>query len=279
MTKLSLLVVSARVASYLFLYQPVKTTVPVLPSRFSTMSLKSDDELNYKLLTRDKVEDALAIQAQTMKQENLAIGLGMFEEDGAPEEMLSVFREVIKDGTTLIAVDKKTNELAAVAFNKLHARPKEGVKDELEVFIEENLRHQTCRQLVKLLDDTQCSVDIFERNNTNGALELFYLGTNPRYQGRGIGRQMVEKCIEFGRGLLNGTMKRRSIDGDVLEQHVLPEIIFGVFASNYSQRIADKLGFEVLHEFRYEDYSFAGRKMSERIGDVHKTARLQVLKL
>lgn len=90
---------------------------------------------------------------------------------------------------------------------------------------------------------------------------------------------MVEKCIEFGRGLLNGTMKRTSIDGDVLEQHVLPEIIFGIFASNYSQRIADKLGFEVLHEFRYEDYSFAGRKMSERIGDVHRTARLQVLKL
>ncbi|XP_068985904.1 arylalkylamine N-acetyltransferase 1-like isoform X1 [Bombus flavifrons] len=279
MTELSLPVVSVRVASYLFLYQPVKTTVPVLPFRFSAMSLESDDELNYKLLTRDKVEDALAIQAQTMKQENLAIGLGMFEEDGAPEEMLLVFKEVIKDGTTLIAVDKKTNELAAVAFNKLHARPKEGVKDELEVFIEENLRHQTCRQLVKLLDDTQCSVDIFERNNANGALELFYLGTNPRYQGRGIGRQMVEKCIEFGRGLLNGTMKRTSIDGDVLEQHVLPEIIFGVFASNYSQRIADKLGFEVLHEFRYEDYSFAGRKMSERIGDVHRTARLQVLKL
>lgn len=95
--------------------------VPVLPFRFSAMSLESDDEMNYKLLTRDKVEDALAIQAQTMKQENLAIGLGMFEEDGAPEEMLLVFKEVIKDGTTLMAVDKKTNELAAVAFNKLHA--------------------------------------------------------------------------------------------------------------------------------------------------------------
>lgn len=81
----------------------------------------SDDELVYKLLTRDKVEDALALQAQTMKQENLAIGLGMFEEDGAPEEMNLIFKEIIKDGTTLIAVDKKTNELVAVAFNKLHA--------------------------------------------------------------------------------------------------------------------------------------------------------------
>uniref|UniRef100_V9IMA7 Uncharacterized protein n=1 Tax=Apis cerana TaxID=7461 RepID=V9IMA7_APICE len=84
------------------------------------MSLDCDDELEYKLLTRDKVEDALAIQAETMKQENLAIGLGMFEEDGAPEEMNLLFREVIKDGMTLIAVDKRTDEVAAVAFNKLH---------------------------------------------------------------------------------------------------------------------------------------------------------------
>lgn len=85
-----------------------------------TMSLDSDDELEYKLLTRDKVEDVLAIQAETMKQENLAIGLGMFEDDGAPEEMNLLFREVIKDGMTLIAVDKKTDQVAAVAFNKLH---------------------------------------------------------------------------------------------------------------------------------------------------------------
>ncbi|XP_043523453.1 uncharacterized protein LOC122535735 [Frieseomelitta varia] len=243
------------------------------------MFLDSDDELVYKLLTRDKVEDALALQAQTMKQENLAIGLGMFEDDGAPEEMNLIFKEIIKDGTTLIAVDKKTNELAAVAFNKLHAKPKEGAKDELETFIEENLRHRTCRELIKFLDDVQSKVDVFERYNVNGAMELFYLGTNPRYQGRGIGRQIVEKCIEFGRGLLNGTIKRTSIDGSILEQHVLPEIIYCVVASNYSQRIVDKLGFQVLHEARYDDYSFGGKKMSERIGDVHRTAKLQVLKL
>ena len=139
-----------------------------------------DDELEYKLLTRDKVEDALAIQAETMKQENLAIGLGMFEEDGAPEEMNLLFREVIKDGMTLIAVDKRTDEVAAVAFNKLRvtfhsisitklnlnvsfftrltlylckAKPRKGEKDELDSFIEENLKHQTCRKLIKFLDD------------------------------------------------------------------------------------------------------------------------------
>ncbi|XP_043796788.1 uncharacterized protein LOC122717105 [Apis laboriosa] len=242
------------------------------------MSLDCDDELEYKLLTRDKVEDTLAIQAETMKQENLAIGLGMFEEDGAPEEMNLLFKEVIKDGMTLIAVDKKTDEVAAVAFNKLHAKPRKDEKNELDTFIEENLKHQTCRKLIKFLDDID-NVDIFERYNTNGAMEVFYLGTNPRYQGRGIGRQMMQRCIEFGRGLLNGTRRRTSIDGIILEQSVTPKIIFGVFASNYSQRIADKLGFDVLQEVRYDDYVSNGRKMSERIGSVHKTARLQILKL
>lgn len=123
------------------------------------------------------------------------------------------------------------------------------------------------------------NVDIFERYDTNGAMEVFYLGTDPRYQGRGIGRRMMQECIGFGRGLLNGTRRRTSIDGVILEQSVIPSIIFGVFASNYSQRIADKLGFHVLHEVRYDDYASNGRKMSERIGSVHKTARLQVLKL
>ncbi|OAD54237.1 hypothetical protein WN48_08159 [Eufriesea mexicana] len=297
------------------------------------MSSESENELEYKLLTKDKVEDALAIQAETMKLENLAIGLGMFEEDGAPEEMNLLFREIIKDGTTLVAVDKKTDELVfpnfgivnlSLRFSSnicvcLKAKPRAGEKDELEVFIEENLRYRTCRELVKFLDDVsvswllaellnldrvsasiyslialsaseasvpgfealyiQNSVDIFESYDTKGAMELFYLGTNPRYQGRGIGRQMVQNCIEFGRGLLNGTMKRTSIDGSVLDQHVLPEVIFGLFASNYSQKIADQLNFKCLREIRYDDYTFAGRKMSERIGSVHKTARLQALKL
>ena len=35
----------------------------------------------------------------------------------------------------------------------MKAKPKEGAKDELETFIEENLRHQTCRELIKFLDD------------------------------------------------------------------------------------------------------------------------------
>ena len=243
------------------------------------MSLSSNEQLEFKLLTREKMQEALKIQTETMKQECLAIGFGMFEEAGAVEEMRMLFTEIVKDGSTIMAVDRETDKLAAVAFNKIHARPREGEKDQLEIFIKENLKHRACQELVKFLDRIQMNVDIFKNYNANGAIELFYLGTDPRYQGRGIGSQMVRKCIEFGRGLLNGTMKRSSIDGGVGNEQVLPEFIYGVFASNYSQRIAETMGFEILHEVRYDDYSFAGKKLSEMIGDVHRSARLQGLRL
>ncbi|XP_017887392.1 uncharacterized protein LOC108629305 isoform X2 [Ceratina calcarata] len=216
------------------------------------MSLGSEDGLDYKLLTRDQVEAALAIQRETMHQENLAIGVGMFEEEGAPEEMTLLFRE---------------------------ARPREGQRDELEIFIEGNLKLRTSQGLVKFLDDIESSVDIFERYKASTAMELFYLGTNPQYQGRGIGRKMVHKCIDFARGLSKGTTRRISIDGGALDLDAPPELIFGVFASNFSQRIADKVGFETLHEIRYDDYVFDGKTMAQRIGSDHKTAKFQALKL
>lgn len=122
-------------------------------------------------------------------------------------------------------------------------------------------------------------MDIFERCNADAAMELFYLATDPRYQGRGIGREMVQKCIEFCRGLSDGSTRRVSIDGIALDQHAPPQFIYGVFASNYSQSIADRLGFVCLYEVQYEDYTSGGTRMSERIGPVHKSARLQALKL
>lgn len=84
-------------------------------------SIAESGRLVYKILTRDKIQEAMEIQTQTMKQECLAVGLGMQEEPGAPEEMHLLFREIVRDGATIIAVDKETDEMAAVAFNKIHA--------------------------------------------------------------------------------------------------------------------------------------------------------------
>lgn len=75
--------------------------------------------IEFRILSKDRIENALTVQWQSMRQECIAIGVGMFEDPGAPEEMQLVFREVIKDGCTVIAVDR-SDRVVAVAFNKLH---------------------------------------------------------------------------------------------------------------------------------------------------------------
>jgi len=75
--------------------------------------------IEFRILSKDQIEDALAVQRDTMRQECIAVGMNMYEDPGAPEEMQSAFREVIKDGCTVVAVNR-SNRVVAVAFNKLH---------------------------------------------------------------------------------------------------------------------------------------------------------------
>lgn len=76
--------------------------------------------IEYRLLTEDKIQSALKIQQRSMETENVARGIGLYEEDGAPEAMKVVFEEVIKDNFSIIAVDTKTEQVVAVSFNKIH---------------------------------------------------------------------------------------------------------------------------------------------------------------
>lgn len=76
--------------------------------------------IEYRILSKDRLEEALAVQQLSMHNECIAIGMGMYEEPGAAEEMKLVFREVVKDGCTVIAVDR-SDRVVAVAFNKLCA--------------------------------------------------------------------------------------------------------------------------------------------------------------
>ncbi|XP_011707435.1 PREDICTED: uncharacterized protein LOC105462499 [Wasmannia auropunctata] len=234
--------------------------------------------IEFRMLSEDRVEDALVVQQLSMRQECIAIGMGMYEDPGAPEEMQLVFREVIKDGCTVIAVDR-SDRIVAVAFNKLHTPPQPEDTDPFAFFVENNIKHRSCRDLIEFIDDVESRVDIFEKYNARGAMEIFYIGTNPKCQEQGIGWQITEKSLEVARGLRARKLKQICVADEIVNEHVRPEVVFAVAASLFSQRIMEKLNFETLAEARYEDYVRAGKKMSDRIGHVHKTAKLTARKL
>lgn len=234
--------------------------------------------IEFRMLTKDRIEDAMIVQQDSMRQECIAIGVGMFEDPGAPEEMQLVFREVIKDGCTVIAVDR-SDHVVAVAFNKLYPLPQPNKTDPFAFFIENNIKHRSCRQLIEFIDEIESQVDVFEKYNASGAMELFYIGTDPKCQERGIGWQITQKSLEVARGLYSSTLKQVCVADEIVNEEVRPQIAFAVAASSFSQRIMKRLNFETLAEVRYEDYIRNGKKMSDRIGLMHKTARLTARKV
>ncbi|XP_011869724.1 PREDICTED: uncharacterized protein LOC105563057 isoform X2 [Vollenhovia emeryi] len=234
--------------------------------------------IEFRLLTKDRIEDAMTVQQQSMRQECIAIGMGMYEDPGAPEEMQLVFREVIKDGCTVIAVDR-SDRVVAVSFNKLHMPPQSEETDPLAIFIENNIKHRSCRDLIEFIDDVESRVDILQKYNARGAMEIFYIGTDPKCQERGLGLEITQKSLEVARGLRARKLKQICVADEIVNEHARPEVAFAVAASTFSQRIMEKLNFETLAEVRYEDYIRGGKKMSDRIGNVHKTAKLTARKL
>ncbi|XP_011171950.1 uncharacterized protein LOC105204549 isoform X2 [Solenopsis invicta] len=249
-------------------------------SCFDTLFFGTDrtGAIEFRLLGRDRIEDALIVQQDSMRQECIAIGMGMYEDPGAPEEMQLVFREVIKDGCTMIAVDR-SDRVVAVAFNKLHRPPQPEEMDAFGFFIENNIKHRSCRNLIEFIDDVESRVDVFQKYNARGAMEIFYIGTDPKYQERGIGREITEKSLEMARGLHARKLKPICVADEIVKEHVRPEVVFAVAASTFSQRIFEKLNFETLAEVQYKDYVRGGKRMSDRIGHVHKTAVLTAQKL
>lgn len=243
------------------------------------LSTDRTGQIEFRLLTEERIEDALSVFMETMRSECIAIGVGMFEETGAPEQMQSLFRQVIKDGLTVIGVDRNNGRIAAVSFNKIQVRPRASEKDPLSVFIEENLVNEQCLELVRFLDHVESRVDLFERYRTDSAVEIFYVGTNPKYQGRGIGSEIIRASVDLCRGLRTGRFQKQAPSGELTNPEIVPGLVFGVFASEYSQRIVARLGFECIATVRYENYVCRGKRMSERIGTIHETAKLAALEL
>ena len=114
-------------------------------------------------------------------------------------------------------------------------------------------------------------MDVFELYGVNTALELFYIGVDSRYQKYGIARNLLKSTIDMIKDL--ALIKERG-------ESKTPEVIYGIFTSNYSQSLAEKFEFEWLHTLKYDEYKRRdGKTLSEKIGNVHQCAKFGARRL
>lgn len=91
-------------------------------------------------------------------------------------------------------------------------------------------------------------VNLFEKYNVDLLFEIMFLGVLPEYGGNGIGYELCKYSISLARQL------------DL-------KLVTSLFTGLYSQKIGKKLGFNVIIEESFNNFSFNDKTFAERNGD------------
>lgn len=108
------------------------------------------------------------------------------------------------------------------------------------------------------------SFDLFAHHKTDCLFEIMFLGTLPKYGGRGIGKYLCEYSIKLAKELSDG--KRF----EILPNHLKcsrPTAVISFFTSKYTRKIGDLLNFKVHVTLDYSIFEFNGKTFAERIMD------------
>jgi len=153
--------------------------------------------------------------------------------------IIKQIEDIIDDGLSVIALDPdKDNKLIGMMIS--HAVDKDQVDPRSSH--EENLKTfpPLHASIMTLFDEIMYPGDIFERNPQDKKYhDMFTLATSSGYRGRGIGRTLVAESLKMA--------KKADCDAAIV-----------LATSDFSRKIFDKLGFEVIASKNWEDCIYNG---------------------
>ncbi|XP_057318379.1 uncharacterized protein LOC130663269 [Microplitis mediator] len=241
-----------------------------------------DGNIVFESLTSETLDGALkVIRTSFFTDENMCKGCGLLSEPGASEEVEQLILNVAKDGISIIARDVITNEVVGTIFNKLLKPTNGNEKSQLEIS-RENVKHKASKCFIDVNLDVDSRVDLFKRYNADCIMEITFLSIRQDYRQRGIAGLLVSSSLELGRQLYKGMPVKTSVDIDgvsIANVDDIPNFAAATMTSKYSQKLADKLGFVKVIEVSFNEVLFEGVPLSERIGDAHQTAAIDVKSL
>lgn len=128
------------------------------------------------------------------------------------------------------------------------------------------------------LDCVECTCDISKEWNIDCWIELTFLSTRSDYGRRGIGLALTEFLMDYARKLKAGHSKEvQELPAALREQR--PQAITAAFTSRFSQKVGEKLNFDVLFEVENSKFSFRGKSYAEKIDPIHKYSRYAAKRL
>ncbi|KAJ8919253.1 hypothetical protein NQ315_003836 [Exocentrus adspersus] len=166
---------------------------------------------------------------------NASVGLCMH---GQPCELLEHHDLMtLKDGLSVMAVDKDTEVIAGVALNGI-ARQGDTERSLEEMKSIDNVPYQ---RIFGLLNSVNKEIDLFGKYNVDKIFELRILSVDSNYRGKGVAKEL------FSRSEI------------IAEEHGF-KLMKVDATSLFTQKISESFGFHVEKSVKYGDYKDADGK-------------------
>lgn len=133
--------------------------------------------------------------------------------------------------------------------------------------------------MMRFMGNLEQEVNLYELLQVDTLLEISFLGVLPAYRRKSIGLKLVEISLQVARDVRDG-IALNVLPLDMREHGKTLKFATSIFNSNYSKRIGDALGFQVHHEYFYDNFVYKGKTYAERIpNQLQKSSTLVSVKI
>ncbi|XP_065199547.1 uncharacterized protein LOC135831176 [Planococcus citri] len=224
-----------------------------------------DGTISYVIVTEDLSENVTRILEEGFYPfECVSIASNVSKNPKAVAELNTLTTECIKEGVSVAAIDNQTNKVIGVSVNKIQVNDPNQEETFFDKFTRENCKEKESAALMNTMVYCDSSINLFQHLKVNKIMELIFICVTPSHRKRGVGVDLVKFDLKL--------LDKLSQDEDG------PKAASALLTSTYSQRIGEKLDFEILLTISYNTFMYDGVKFSNKIDKQHKGIKLAVKK-
>nr|XP_023022662.1 uncharacterized protein LOC111510917 [Leptinotarsa decemlineata] len=238
-----------------------------------------DGSILYMSLTTEYIEGAIKVLEKGFyPRESICRAINLASDKKAVAELNKLCLCVAEDGVSVIAVEKNTNTVCAVAINKLQV-PGNPEDDSFFAEFSKSCESPLSRRLIQFMYEADASCDLFEHCKVDCLLELMFLATLPEFGRRGIGFTICEVTTEVARRLYLGENVKESLDGTELKLEPVPKLVAALFTAPQSQAIGRSARWELAATVFFKDLFFDGKSFASVLEETNRTSEVRFKRL
>nr|XP_022920579.1 dopamine N-acetyltransferase-like [Onthophagus taurus] len=213
--------------------------------------------MEYMKVPESRYEEVIEYLREAFPDEPLNVAIGLCQK-GVPCELLeSQDLQTLRDGLSVMVIDKTTGEIAGVALNGISR------KGDVETAMEamKDIDSIEYHHIFELLFGLNKKADLFNKYKVDKIFELRILSVDGKYRGRGIAKELFQRS-------------------EIVAEESGFKLIKVDATSFFTQKIAESVGLKTEAEINYKEFEDnEGKRIYYKVKSPHDYYKLMVKEL